>query len=131
MANSRNKGAQFERDVAKRLYQLLGVNFARDLDQYRQADHGDLTADDPDFPFVIECKRYAAGTGCMPGWWDQAWRAAQRTDLLPCVIYKYDRRDIRCVIPLGAVFACHHDYTIEVDLETFAYICREIMADDD
>lgn len=39
MANSRNKGAQFERDVARRLYQLLGVNFARDLDQYRQADH--------------------------------------------------------------------------------------------
>jgi hypothetical protein len=59
----------------------------------------------------------------------KSWRAAERTKLLPCVIYKYDRRDIRCVIPLGAVFECSHDYTIEMDLETFAYICREIMAD--
>jgi hypothetical protein len=57
-------------------------------------------------------------------------RQEQDQAACPASSIKYDRRDIRCVIPLGAVFECSHDYTIEMDLETFAYICREIMADD-
>ena len=53
MVNGRNKGAQFERQVAKMLHDELGVSFKRDLEQYRAADHGDLIPDDPDFPFTL------------------------------------------------------------------------------
>jgi len=50
MVNSRSKGSTFERQVAKLLEAELGIAFKRDLEQYRAGDHGDLIADDPDFP---------------------------------------------------------------------------------
>jgi hypothetical protein len=37
MANSRNKGATFERDVAKMLFLELGITFKRDLRKYQEA----------------------------------------------------------------------------------------------
>jgi hypothetical protein len=86
--NSRNKGASFEREIAQMLEAELGLQFKRDLRQYQAADYGDLITDDQ-FPFLIECKRYAKGSGMKEAWWDQAGRAAFRTDQWPCVIYKY------------------------------------------
>ena len=132
MPNSRNKGATFERDVAKMLSDELGIQFSRDLRQYQAADHGDLVPDDPDFPFIVECKRYAIGTGCAPQWWAQAQRAADAAGKLPCVIYKYDRRDIRCVVPFTALYAafgseCRCDYQAEMTFEAFCYLVREMM----
>ena len=136
MVNSRTKGASFEREVAKLLEAELGIAFKRDLEQYRAGDHGDLIADDPDFPFVIECKRYAQGTGCRPNWWAQASAAANAVGKLPCVIYKYDRRDIRCVVSFTALFKAlgngshTSNHLAEIDVEAFCYIAREIMSDD-
>lgn len=133
MANSRNKGAQFEREVAKLLEAELGVSFKRDLEQYRAGDHGDLIPDDHAFPFVIECKRYAKGNGCQPRWWEQATRAARSVGKLPCVIYKYDREDIRCVVPFTALYeafggSCHQcDHQAELTIEAFCYVVREMM----
>jgi len=132
MVNSRNKGATFEREVAKLLEAELGVSFKRDLEQYRAGDHGDLIPDDDAFPFVIECKRYAKGNGCQPRWWEQASRAATSVGKLPCVIYKYDREDIRCVVPFTAfsnVFGsdCECDYHMEINFEAFCYLAREMM----
>jgi len=134
MVNGRNKGASFERQVAKMLHEELGVSFKRDIEQYRAADHGDLVPDDPDFPFIIECKRYANGTGCAPQWWKQAERAADAEGKLPCVIYKFDRRDIRCVVPLTALYKafgseCRADHQAEMTLEAFCWIAREMMND--
>jgi hypothetical protein len=136
MVNGRNKGAQFERSIAKMLEAELGISFKRDLEQYRAGDHGDLIADDPDFPFVIECKRYAQGTGCRPAWWAQATAAAEAASRLPCVIYKYDRRDIRCVISFTAVCAafdgrCRSNRQVEISLQEFCWVAREIMAGND
>lgn len=135
MVNGRNKGSAFERQVSKLLEAELGIAFKRDLEQYRASDHGDLLADDPDFPFTIECKRYAQGTGCRPNWWAQACNAAEAVGKLPCVIYKYDRRDIRCVINMTAIYkSCGYDHTnarlVEMDIESLCYIIREIMAND-
>ena len=134
MVNGRNKGASFEREVGKLLEDELGISFKRDLEQYRAADHGDLLASDPDFPFVIECKRYASGTGCKPAWWQQAQAAANAVGKMPCVIYKYDRRELRCVVPFTALYAafgahCVSEYQAEMTLEAFCYITREIMND--
>ena len=132
MVNGRNKGAAFERQVAKMLHDELGVNFKRDLEQYRAADHGDLIPDDDAFPFTLELKRYASGVGCKPQWWEQVKRACVETGKLPCVIYKYDRQDIRCVVPftaLHAAFGSEHrcNYQAEMTFEAFCYLVREMM----
>ena len=130
--NSRNKGASFEREIAQMLEAELGLQFKRDLRQYQAADYGDLITDDQ-FPFLIECKRYAKGSGMKEAWWDQAGRAAFRTDQWPCVIYKYDRQDIRCVVPLEAVahaldYTTPSDHRVELTFAGFCYVVRELLA---
>jgi hypothetical protein len=128
MVNGRNKGASFEREVANMLRDELGIGFKRNLEQYRTAGHADLIPDDPAFPFTLELKRYKDGPiGGAPAWWDQASGAADLDGKMPCLIYKYDRKPMRCVIPLAALTECDHDYTVEVDFETFCYIAREAM----
>lgn len=128
--NGRRKGSKFELDVAKMLFDELGISFKRDLEQYRAGDHGDLIPDDDAFPFVLELKRYADGpVGGQAGWWEQVCKAANRECKLPALLYKYDRKPIRCVLPLAAIMPNHHGYLIEVGFSTFCYITREIMND--
>ena len=68
----RQKGAAFERDIARQLDAELGIAFRRDLIQYQERGRGDLVrVDGEPFPFVIECKRYAKGP-IRPEWWRQA-----------------------------------------------------------
>ena len=130
MVNGRNKGASFEREIAKMLFDELGIGFKRDLEQYRAGDHGDLIPDDDAFPFVLELKRYADGPiGGQPVWWNQVVKAAARENKLPCLIYKYDRKPIRCVIPLDALMQHKTDHVVEMDLEAFCYVTREMMND--
>ena len=124
MTNSRTKGAQFEREVAKLLLLELGINFKRDLRQYQEADHGDLIPDDPAFPFELELKRYAHGPiSGTDKWWKQVTTAAAKTGKRPALIYKYDRQPIRVVVEMQGV-RCN------ISFEDFSYLCREIMADE-
>lgn len=135
MTNSRNKGAGFEREVAQALFAELGVSFKRDLEQYRASDLGDLIPDNPRFPFLIECKRYASG-GFRQAWWDQVYRAAIGTEKRPAVIYRFDRQPIRVRLQLRAAMECisrkrwsaEDAHLIDVDLPAFVYICREGLA---
>ena len=131
--NSRNKGASFERQIAAQLHGLTGVSFKRNLEQYQAVDHSDLTPDDPAWPFALECKRYADGTGCKPAWRAQATKAAAKLNRIPCVIYKFDRRDTWVSVPLAAFNAAFggSDDTgqwAEITLEGLAYLAGEIMA---
>ena len=133
MVNSRNKGATFERQIATQLFGLTGVTFKRDLEQYRAADHGDLLPDDQAWPFVIECKKYATGTGCKPVWRAQATAAANATGRFPAVVYKFDRRDTWVSVPVSAIAAAFDgqsncDQWAEITLEGLAYLAAEIMA---
>lgn len=124
MTNSRTKGAQFEREVAKLLLLELGITFKRDLRQYQEADHGDLIPDDPAFPFELELKRYAHGPiSGTDKWWQQVTTAAAKTGKRPALIYKYDRQPIRVVVELQGI-RCN------ISLEAFCYLTREIMADE-
>ena len=128
MVNGRNKGASFEREVANMLRDELGIGFKRDLEQYRAGAHADLIPDDPAFPFTLELKRYASGQiGGSPSWWEQVKVAAERVQKMPCLIYKYDRKPMRCVIQLAALTGCDHDYTVEVDFESFCFLAWEAM----
>jgi hypothetical protein len=142
----RQKGAQFERDIAKALDEALGIKFHRNLRQYQKAGLDDLTREDGKaFPFMLELKRYGQGTSSQPVWWDQICAAARSADnehdSYPALIYKYDRQQIRCRVPLQAVadlaqFGTQEGedkydwrYAVEMDWDTFMMVCRELLAD--
>lgn len=132
--NSRNKGATFERDIARELELLTGIRFQRNLEQSRAVDHCDLIPDDPAWPFSLELKRYATGTGCKPAWWAQACRAATKTQRIPCVVYKYDRREVRVCLPIqllgnGSWPDGQDDDWFETSIGGLAYVARELMAE--
>ena len=131
--NSRAKGAQFERTIAQRLEGLTGVKFQRNLEQVRTVDHCDLLADDPAWPFSLELKRYAVGTGCKPEWRAQAERAAAKNGKAPVVIYQFDRRDVHVSLPIWVIGrALGADWAetewADITLEALAYLAGEIMA---
>ena len=128
MTNSRNKGAAFERTVAAELFDLTGVRFSRNLEQYRAADNGDLNPDDADFPFLIECKNYAAPKSCQQAWKDQATSAAARVGKIPAVVYKLMRQPIKVAVPFTA-FGGSADEWAEITLPGLAYLASELMAE--
>ena len=127
-ANSRNKGASFERTIAQELELLTGVKFTRNLEQSRAVDHCDLITSDGAWPFSLELKAYAEGTGCRPEWQRQSERAAAKSGKLPCVIYKFNRRPVRVSVPLLALgYDCPE--WIDVSLNGLAYLARELRAE--
>ena len=126
MVDSRAKGAGFERQVADLIYQHLGITVRRDLDQYRQSNLGDLLGLDG---WVIECKRYRDQNSFLhrPEWWTQVCHAT-KGDEHPVLIYKYDRKPIRCVFPLHVInpnYAHKLDVVATTDFETWCYVVRE------
>ncbi|MGB0410183.1 MAG: putative PDDEXK endonuclease [Pikeienuella sp.] len=133
MANSRQKGAAAEREVAAILFAELGMKFARDLRQYQKSDLGDLMCEDEAFPFTLEVKRYAKGWICKPAWEAQVFKAAKAAGKHPCVIYRYDGQQWRARIWIDAigealgrpvVAGAHADF----DMQGFCWIAREMMA---
>jgi len=130
----RTKGAQFEREVARLLHDHLGITFRRDIEQYRQAQLGDLTPVECErFPFVVECKRYASGN-VRPEWWQQACVAAAAASRLPALVYRFDRQPIACVIPVAAIVSMADgtgeypwSWNVTTTMETFCAIVRELM----
>ena len=143
MVNGRQKGAAAEREIAKLLFDELGMTFKRDLEQYRAADHGDLICDEP-FPFVIEVKRYKTGCAPQPAWWDQVCAAAKSAGLLPMLVYKYNHQQWKWRMPAEAVMRAglphgcstmredaelDWNYAVEMDTRTAMMIVRELLAD--
>lgn len=106
MVNNRNKGAAFERVIVNKINTILeskGIDtrVKRNLDQYQTKGMADVYWD----KFAIECKRYKNNgkkTVYKNEWWKQAVESAG-DNLIPILIYKYDRRDIMCVLPLFLV----------------------------
>lgn len=126
----RLKGATYEREIAGILYHFTGVRFKRDLEQYRSADRGDLIADDPDFAFVIECKRYASGNTAQKKWWEQCCNAARHQRKWPALIYRFDRCDTIVRVPLDVLLS-QNDWSayIEMSIETFSMLASEKMGE--
>ncbi len=98
MINSRNKGAAFERHIAKLLNEFFKKNdidfkCKRNLEQYQEKELGDL-----DIPnHTIECKRYASGNWYKEDWWAQVVSACGGKT--PVLIWKYNHQPIRVCIP--------------------------------
>ena len=102
MADSRTKGAVFERDIVKRINAFaddhaLGFTCKRNLDQYQTSDLCDIQIP----RHSIECKAYKSGWWFHTGWWDQVCEACG--DDIPVLIYKFNNKPIRVCIPLYAI----------------------------
>ena len=126
MTNGRQKGAAFERELAKMIYEELGITVKRDLEQYRAADHGDLIGLDG---WTIEAKRYAKNVGgnFKPEWWRQVTTAANVTGTQPVLIYKYDRQPVKCVVFLSSINADYagKDNVAVISFPTWCMLVRE------
>ena len=102
MADSRNKGASFERDCVKRINAFaeehaLGFTCKRNLDQYQSKDLCDINIPH----HAVECKFYKEGDWYQQGWWDQVCKATDGR--IPVLIFKYNRKPIRVCVPLYAI----------------------------
>lgn len=133
MTDSRRKGHAFEREIVNQLRTELGAvvdePIKRILDQYRESRLPDVIVP----PFAIECKRYAYGKSGMykNEWWDQVVFAADHANLIPALVYRYDRQQTQCVIPLYAInreLPRDTDCKAVVDWFDFIMIMRENLA---
>ena len=102
MADSRNKGAAFERAIVNRLnafFEERGdtIECKRNLDQYQANNLCDI-----EIPgYAIECKAYKSGWWFAPAWWDQVCQSANgRT---PVLVWKFNNKGIRVTVPLYAL----------------------------
>jgi len=126
MADSRNKGASFERKICTMIRENLGFDAKRNLDQYQAKGQADIIIPG----WSIECKAYKSGGAYRQAWLTQARESALRLNLTPVLIYKFNNCPIKCVINLDILsrnFSGEHDLVCEVDLETWFYIVRETM----
>ncbi|AGR47038.1 resolvase [Bacillus phage Shanette] len=100
--NSKNKGAEYERKIAKALGSWWGEQFQRTPAsgglQWKKDNRvtGDIvTPPESVFPFTIECKKregwsleqFLKNTGEMEEWWTQCIRDAAKIDKKPMVIF--------------------------------------------
>jgi hypothetical protein len=144
MVNSRTKGRSGEYEIRDILFDELGLTFKRDIEQFRQADRGDLLCVDMDFPAVIEVKRYAKGGETPRGaWWDQCCKAATAAGKWPLLVWRFDRMDWRWRVPAQVLIDLGHPhgnvgmredvtldwgYAVEMDTHTAMTIIREVLA---
>ena len=133
-ARARTKGAGGEREIIQPIFDNLGYQLKRNLDQTRSGG-ADLICDDPSFPFAIEVKRRRDGWTHAPAWWEQVEEACAGTRMLPVLIYRFDRRPWRCVMrvntvsfALGGTLDHPAQLTCTIDLDTFYYVAREFIS---
>lgn len=124
--NSRNKGANGEREFARIIYDQLGVRLVRNLEQTRNGGH-DLIAQEVENPvaryidsFAIEVKRYTAVTESkLNEFMAQAMLQADRAGKEPLLAYRVNRGAWRvCLRLFGSEF-----YQLSID--AFCYLARE------
>ena len=103
MADSRKKGAQFERQIVRRLNEFFhdngypNIQCSRNLDQYQQSNICDIEI----LGHAVECKAYKDGWWFATAWWDQVCEAVQCET--PVLVWKFNNKPVRVTIPLHYV----------------------------
>jgi hypothetical protein len=135
--NSREKGAAAEREFARLIFDHLGVELRRNLEQSRSGGHDLLPVGEGPVSlaldaYAIEVKRYREITPAMlAGFWRQADEQAARADRFPALAYRADRQEWRVLLPLrclnGDVFGPWDgiDWTAAVSVPAFCALIRE------
>ena len=99
---SRRKGAAYEREIARRLSEMLGTPAKRRLGQARDAGHDiDIVG-----PYIIEAKRRKT-LGPVGRWYAQARAAAKQSDQIPIVVMREDNGASLVVLSLDDFFGRH------------------------
>ncbi len=131
MINGRAKGHAFERQIIKIFQEEFGEcadHLKRVLDQYQQSGRADIEF----YNLRIECKRYAKGAWHHPEWWRQCCNSTSN-DLIPVLIYKFDRHPIRCVFRLcdigwgGGFYPSSDASTATTDLQDGIMVMRDLL----
>ena len=128
--NSRAKGANFEREIGNLLVKDLNLNnpVKRILEQTRTKELPDLRLG----RWCLECKRYGDGAEPSADWRDQVIRASEGYDLIPALIYKFNRRPIKVRILASTINPNIQNDLITVDLlwPDFVQILLELFQKD-
>ena len=136
--NSRNKGANGERELARLIRDHLGVRLVRNLEQSRRGGHDLIPHPDESGPvaswlarYAFECKRHSRATPhLLKGWWAQTSTQAEAVGLVPCLCYRQDRMDWRVVLPMDEIRPDLPaweglDFTVELSVAAFCVLIRE------
>ena len=127
--NQRKKGHDFERKIAKKLQEDLGLikPVRRILNQYQEKNHPDLRLG----RWNIECKAYKKGFEPASAWWDQVLSVTKEGEF-PALIYKFDNKPIRIRVFAKNVNEMLTDESKVVDLnwDSFTYLLRKLYSKD-
>ena len=135
--SNQRKGGYHERKNGKKLGELTGFTFQRNLEQCRFADHlGDLLCTDAKFPFVIENKYRRKGNGIPSGAWEQACRTARKTEQWPSVVYQNGRTAPRARVHLACIGSAQGGLATmvgiaDLSLEDYAVLALRLIGIDD
>ena len=128
--NSRNKGAEFERQNAKALIEDLNLKnpVKRILEQTRTKELPDLMLG----TWCIECKAYGTGAEPRPDWWDQVLTSSNQHNLKPALVYKFNNRPIKVRILASSLNKDIKNDLVTVDLlwPDFIQIILELFQED-
>ena len=91
-ATSRNKGAAFERQIAREITTFVGLECRRNLAQYQAKVEGGDLAGDAVRGYAIELKR--AKSARLAQWRRQCLAQAEMSRTTPVLVYRLDRGSI-------------------------------------
>ena len=125
-----NKGAAFERQIAKALIEDLNLKnpVKRILEQTRTKELPDLMLG----TWCIECKAYGTGAEPRPDWWDQVLTSSNQHNLKPALVYKFNNRPIKVRILASSLNKDIKNDLVTVDLlwPDFIQIILELFQED-
>ena len=121
---NRRRGCNSERELAKLLFDRLGVAVSRNLQQTRDGGYDLLLTG-----WSLEVKR--ATRPRLADWWRQTVQQAEQARLKPALAYRLDRRPWRVVVALADVMPAaggqSPDLTAELCIDGFALLVRELL----
>lgn len=124
---SRDKGANFEREIARKIYDELGIKVDRNLSQYQKTGLSDLYGLDG---WSIECKRRKKMTDAdITTFWGETCMQAKKEKAKPVLIYKEDYKRTRCVMRLCDLGDNYENFYAPVSMLfiTWCEVVRETM----
>ena len=130
MTNSRNKGAAFEREIAKLINEefTLSIPLKRILEQTREKFLPDLILG----RWHLECKRYGHGNEPIEKWWDQVLEST-KGEGFPALIYKFNNRPIKVRVPLHTInnnLIKDDQLTCDLAWKEFIFILKTLYPED-
>jgi hypothetical protein len=126
MTNSRNKGANGEREVAKILRDYLGIDVQRNWQAQAAGGGADILLPG----WALEIKR--AKRPLIASWWAQAAQQGVISGRQPLLVYRLDRGKWRALMSMKVLspdLTCHHQ--VEMDFECWCNFYRNWVADQD